>query len=889
LEELQRYAEELDAPTTVSLFQNARSLEAQGMTRAALHNALLAMGPLPLPASVLRALDRHSPAALDLQLADVTARLAALRPLDGELALALDPAPPQTEVNTQLATLREYLASARGWRGWWAFGPKRRARAVLTRYGLTLAPETAERVKSLLEGVSARRYLEEQHRLLLGDQATTALPRVRGLASDEAVREALASLVAAANAMKAAVADDLVTLTRTALGDASSASALRANLEHSPRRQAQLARFEATIASCELFAKSWVVRHTERARHGLPVAPTFAALIAQLTHYEHALRIEDALRRLPAELAAPARALVDAAIAPNLAQAWLQRAVLEGELRQRLKATCLARIDAVLIERRIQRSNELYLARQSLAARAIQDRWLRRQRERVLASSSGRLNKEGAALRGRLFVRGSKALRLRQVIHQGRTIEGGDPLFDCCPVWMASPETVAQVLPLEPIFDLAVFDEASQLRIEEALPVLVRARRVVIAGDPRQLPPTRFFETTIAQDAELDEDAGAQQLFEQHQREVEDLLAASLNLAVDQCYLDVHYRSRHAALIEFSNQHFYSGRLQALPGHPTRKTQLPPITLVPVAAGCYSERCNEIEAEEVARQVDTLLDSPAGTEPPSLGVACFNLPQREAILEALERRAAASAEFAARLDRARERRGSDSFEGLFVKNLENVQGDERDVIVISTTYGPDASGRFHRRFGPLGQVGGGRRLNVLVTRARQRVLLVTSIPRAVYAQAEAIPPQMDPGGGWLLMAYLRYAEAMARANALEQTQTDRSHDRIRFDRIEPTSSVAMALAPRLQAEDRLVTAHWGNPGFCVDIVLERESNTAAATAAHGVLVDFPRYPSAPDPVRWELFRSEILQSLGWRIERCWSPLVVRDLEAQVARLQRLLG
>src|SRR5207248_2647332 len=138
-----------------------------------------------------------------------------------------------------------------------------------------------------------------------------------------------------------------------------------------------------------------------------------------------------------------------------------------------------------------------------------------------------------------------------------------------------------------------------------------------------------------------------------------------------------------------------------------------------------------------------------------------NLQQRDLILERLDDLAATDAEFAKRLTAARQRKGAGSFEGLFVKNLENVQGDERDHIIISTTYGPDAKGKFYRRFGPLGRAGGGRRLNVLVTRARHEVHLVTSIPRESYVNLPAIPEGQSATGAWLLFAYLKYAEQLA--------------------------------------------------------------------------------------------------------------------------------
>jgi superfamily I DNA and/or RNA helicase len=197
-------------------------------------------------------------------------------------------------------------------------------------------------------------------------------------------------------------------------------------------------------------------------------------------------------------------------------------------------------------------------------------------------------------------------MRLRQVLAVGKGIEGGDPIFDLRPVWMASPETVAQIFPREAIFDVVVFDEASQCRLEEALPVLLRGKRVTIAGDPKQLPPTRFFESSVASSDDDEEITTDQQLFEQQQGETEDLLQAALGLDIQQCYLDVHYRSRNAELIEFSNEHFYDSRLQAIPGHPKNRAPVPPLSLYR-AGGTYEKRVNEAEAEKVCEIVRDLL------------------------------------------------------------------------------------------------------------------------------------------------------------------------------------------------------------------------------------------------------------------------------------------
>jgi hypothetical protein len=359
-----------------------------------------------------------------------------------------------------------------------------------------------------------------------------------------------------------------------------------------------------------------------------------------------------------------------------------------------------------------------------------------------------------------------------------------------------------------------------------------------------------------------------------------------LNLSIQQCYLDVHYRSRNADLIGFSNQQFYGLRLQAIPGHPANRTRFAPLVLYRVN-GVYQDRCNEIEAEQVGRIVRDLLKRAA---PPSIGVACFNLQQRDLVVEKLDALAMDDPEFGRRLAEARIRKGAGSFEGLFVKNLENVQGDERDHVIISTTYGPDPKGRFYRRFGPLGRAGGGRRLNVLVTRAREEVHLVTSIPPEVYRNLPPIPKGQTPGGGWLLFAYLAYAEQLAalyeQAGAeTEPTQTMTTTPRVIIRPSKAPSRFAQALAQRLADAHKVGSdVHWGNDGFCVDLALHHPRQPEDVTL--GILCDGARFAPAADPVEWDLFRTTIHESQGWQLHRIWTPHFFRNPEAAIRSILR---
>ncbi|MBX3730743.1 MAG: DNA helicase, partial [Candidatus Sumerlaeia bacterium] len=550
----------------------------------------------------------------------------------------------------------------------------------------------------------------------------------------------------------------------------------------------------------------------------------------------------------------------------------------------------LHRLDPTRIEEHFARLHELSFEKMALETHAILHMWAGRQRSRLLAATGTRLNGAGAELRRRLMLRGRRASRIREVIHGGRDVEGGDPLFDLHPVWMTSPETAAQIFPLEPLFDLVIFDEASQCRLEEGVPVLCRGKGVVVAGDTKQLPPTRFFESAVvgSRQEDADEVGSEEGLFQSQQSEVEDLLGAALNIEIEQSYLDVHYRSTSEELIAFSNEAFYGARLQAIPGHPNNRPNEPSIRLHH-AGGIYEERRNPIEAAAI---VELVRDYLRRENPPSIGIATFNLDQRDLIEEELDRVAEEDPAFRMVLAAARERVGQGSFEGLFVKNLENVQGDERDVMMIGTTYGPNAEGRFYRRFGPLGRAGGERRLNVLVTRARLRVHVVTSIPPEVYrAEAQrATPAGMRANGALYLMRYLVQAERVAdyygdtkRAAPEPEDAVAPPPPHVLVHHTGAPSAFVEHLAELLLRNHGIPSMlYYGNDGFCVDLAFRHPARPDEVTV--GVVVDATRYRRAEDRVEWDDFRRTVLGAQRWDLHRIWTPHFVRDPEGTVARL-----
>jgi hypothetical protein len=750
------------------------------------------------------------------------------------------------------------------------------ATTLLVRFGLSTNPLEAARLERALARREARARLAALYDAIVAEEAGSQTPAdealIRGI---EAHRSMIEMLAGACGDPSDAVAASIL----HALKEPDAAPGICRALHDAPIRAERLDKLEKALETTHLLDARWLTQFSADIRAGGAAGDVLARLAESFGMLEGVLRVRDGIAQLPPALGEAARTLLESGATPADGYSAVRRTVLAAEISRKLKQEPnLQAVDGRRLQTTFDRYRELCRRKLALARQVIRHQWTAKQQQRLLVGSGSRLNGAGADLRRRLTGRGERAMRLRQVIAHGAGAEGGDPLFDLRPVWMASPETVAQLFPRQPIFDVIVFDEASQCRLEEALPTLTRARRVVIAGDPRQLPPTRFFESTVAASADDADDADTEQeLFEAHQGEIEDLLSAALGLDIHQCYLDVHYRSRNADLIGFSNEQFYSSRLQSIPSHPRHRTRVAPLSLHRVD-GIYEKRGNDAEADKVVQVVRELLNRP---NPPSIGIACFNLVQREMILEKLEELAEADADFASRLTDSRLKRGSGSSDGLFVKNLENVQGDERDHLIISTTFGPDRSGKFRRNFGPVGQPGGGRRLNVLITRAREHVHIVTSIPRSAYASLPAIPEGRSPSGIWLLFAYLQYAEQLSEDyetayRILESSQaTAGAGAGVHVRSSRTPSQFARSLAARLAAAHGIGSdVHWGNDGFCVDVALLHPARAEDVTV--GILCDTTRFAGSDDAIEWEVFRTAMLERQGWKLHRVWTPHFFRD-------------
>lgn len=336
-------------------------------------------------------------------------------------------------------------------------------------------------------------------------------------------------------------------------------------------------------------------------------------------------------------------------------------------------------------------------------------------------------------------LKGQRSRRLREFIELG----AGMGLMELRPVWLMNPDVASRVLPLKNnLFDTIVYDEASQMPVEYALPTLFRANIAIVSGDEKQMPPSAFFSgRTDSDEADIfdgdqPDDYASEQEKEQfeetwNRREIKDCpdLLQLARSALPITTLQIHYRSVYRELIGYSNAAFYENNLSVPARHPDATIQaIKPLEMIQVN-GLYEKQTNSDEADRVVEVLAELWRRPY-SERPSTGVVTFNMKQADLIEEKLEQRAEADPVFrtAYQEESSRSENGEDM--AVFVKNVENVQGDERDVIVFSTTFGRNSQRTFRRAFGVLGQKGGERRLNVAVTRARQKVVLVTSMPIA---------------------------------------------------------------------------------------------------------------------------------------------------------------
>ena len=504
------------------------------------------------------------------------------------------------------------------------------------------------------------------------------------------------------------------------------------------------------------------------------------------------------------------------------------RAWYEGLWERALKErTELASFDGAAHDQ--VRQNFQQLDRRILAhnrARLAQAHW-----ERLPRSQGGG---QLAVLR-RQFEMRRRHLPIRRLLERA-----GNPVQAIKPVFMMSPLSIAAYLSPGSIkFDLVVFDEASQVKPVDALGAVMRGGQVVVVGDSQQLPPTPFFET-VGQVDEYSEDEAAS--------DIESILGLFAAQNAPSRMLRWHYRSRHDSLIAVSNHEFYGGELVLFPSPDAGRedTGLFYHHLPDTVYGRGTTGTNPLEADAVARAVM----EHAKTRPElSLGVAAFSMAQTRAVQDRLEelRREDPSGEafFAAHAD-----------EPFFVKNLETVQGDERDVVMVSIGYGRAEDGRVDLNFGPLNREGGERRLNVLITRARLRCEVFTNMTE------DDIDLERTQSQG---VRSLRTFLAFARTGILESSAGEAAPARKPGPAGRFQESVAGAVAEKgyLVAE----SPGWGTG--TVDLAVSDPEQPGRYIL--GIEFDGPSYESARSARDRDRLRPQVLEGLGWRLHRAWSP------------------
>ena len=440
---------------------------------------------------------------------------------------------------------------------------------------------------------------------------------------------------------------------------------------------------------------------------------------------------------------------------------------------------------------------------------------------------------------------------VRKLIEQYEQI-----LFDITPCWLASPEMVSNIFPLEQnMFDLVIVDEASQLAVERALPFLYRGEKIIIAGDEKQLKPHDLFQIK-EEDSEEEEYDGIS--------DIESLLVLSKRRYPSNT-LQWHYRSKWQELIDFSNHAFYHGVLQISP-NVQLKAPKPPIEWVE-CSGLWENRSNIAEAAKVVDTVYEILQDYKHDKPPTIGIITFNDQQRNIIMDEIENRQKKDPAFDELYKKIEMPESGKKDEEIFVRNIENVQGDERDIIIFSVGYAKDPEGKFRLQFGTLNQDGGENRLNVAITRASQKIIVVCSID----LQDMKVEGTKNPGPK-RLKDFLIYAKAVSEGDnetverILESLGSGMSNIQQKEKSFD--SDFEEQVYDGLVRLGYNVDTQVGQSGYRIDLAVVHPNDSSKYIL--GVECDGAMFHSGKSVRERDVMRQKFLERRGWSIDRIWS-------------------
>lgn len=446
-------------------------------------------------------------------------------------------------------------------------------------------------------------------------------------------------------------------------------------------------------------------------------------------------------------------------------------------------------------------------------------------------------------------------------------------LFKGVRVWLLTPEVVSEIIPMEMgLFDLLVFDEASQMYVERGIPSIYRAKKVVIAGDHKQLRPSSLGTGRMSYDDDDDDDADAEVGAALEEESLLDLARARY----DSILLNFHYRSRYEELIAFSNYAFYGGRLYVSPN--VVKPARPPIEVIKVD-GRWEDRTNSAEADQIVALLRQFFLTRQHRE--TVGIITFNVSQRDLINDRLDEAAAQDPAFAAAVNEESKRFDNGEDVGLFVKNIESVQGDERDVIMFSIGYAKNSEGKLIQRFGWLNTRGGENRLNVAISRAKQKIYIVTS-----FEPEELQVENLQSEGPKILQKYLQYARAISNGDRqvaesilLSFGAAEREPPESAADNDAVMEKVYAALVRKGYSVERDV----GIGGYTIDLAIKQDDRYIL-----GLECDSRIYGLSTSTRERDYHRQKYLESRGWHIHRVWTPGMWKDPEAEVAKIVKAI-
>ena len=475
-----------------------------------------------------------------------------------------------------------------------------------------------------------------------------------------------------------------------------------------------------------------------------------------------------------------------------------------------------------------------------------------------------------------------KRLSLRQIVQYDANL-----FTNFFPIILTSPDVASNLFKgMNGYFDIVMFDEASQLRLEDNLPAILKGKQIIIAGDEHQMPPSNYFskvfDGAIEDEEDLDEENEIVVDKDNILLSCESLLDFASELNFHRKHLDFHYRSRHPFLIEFSNYAFYNQRLKPLPNN----FDYVPIKYVQVN-GTFSEHTNEAEAEMILSIIDKNINRLPNGEFPTVGIATFNIAQRNLIKSKILERQKFSKfeEFNSKIQELEEK-------GMFIKNLENIQGDERDVIILSTTYGIGKDRKFAQRFGPINHSKGYKLLNVIITRAKYKVYCCSSIPEEVFMNyKEYLITEGSNNKRAVLYAYLAYCKAVSESNndlrlsvlttLAENTTKSAGFDSFKGGDLESPfeEEVYQSLADHLGTEKLIPQLQFA--GFRIDIVYDPK---VVGVPKIAIECDGAKYHSSREAYLYDRHRQKILENHGFVFHRIWSTNWWRNSSRETTKL-----